>query len=57
MDDQDGPYVARRVYDYIFGNQELNLDDIPYAVDEATRALRDTGVLAARWAAFVHLGG
>jgi hypothetical protein len=57
MDDEDGPYIARRVYNSIFGKQELSLDDIPYALDEATRTLRDTGVPAARWAAFVHLGG
>jgi hypothetical protein len=57
MEDVDGPMVASWVYDAIFREQGLDLDDIPYALDEAVCRLRGEGVPASRWAAFVHMGG
>jgi hypothetical protein len=57
MDDEDGPAVAKRVYERIFQNDYLDLDDVPYALDEAVRDLRDSSVSAERWASYVHMGG
>jgi hypothetical protein len=56
MHDQDGPLVAKRVYECLFKNDNLDLDDVPYALDEAVRDLRDSGVPAERWALYVHMG-
>jgi len=58
MDDFDGPTVAKTVYEEIFkdGVQVVDLDAVPYALDLATRKLREKGLTAARWAPFVHLG-
>jgi hypothetical protein len=57
MHDTDGPKIARRVYESLFTQDQLDLDDIPYALDEAVCELRCSGVRSARWALFVHLGG
>jgi hypothetical protein len=57
MHDADGPVIARSVYDALFKNAYFDLDDIPYALDEAVEALRKSGVPAARWALFMHMGG
>jgi hypothetical protein len=57
MHDQDGPRVARCVYEHIFSSGRLDLDDVPYALDAATAMLREAGVPASRWALFVHMGG
>jgi hypothetical protein len=57
MHDKDGPEVARHFYERLLETDHLDLDDIPYALDEAVRVLRDAGVPASRWASFVHMGG
>jgi hypothetical protein len=57
MHDQDGPEIARRVYEALFLRDEVDLDDIPFALDEAVQALRASGVPASRWAPFMHMGG
>jgi hypothetical protein len=57
MHDADGPNVASRVYEALFRKDHLDLDDIPYALDEALESLRKAGVPAARWALFMHMGG
>jgi hypothetical protein len=59
MRDDDGPKVAEVFYDQLFKNERLDLDDIPYALDEAIRPLRgdDSPSPAEGWAAFVHMGG
>jgi CHAT domain-containing protein len=57
MHDEDGPRVARCVYEYLFKSGRLNLDDVPYALDAAVTMLREAGVPAERWALFVHMGG
>ena len=58
MGDVDGPVVARRVYEELFkGSEEyLDVNDIPYALDAATRELRVQGLHYCRWAPYVHLG-
>jgi hypothetical protein len=57
MHDEDGPKVARRVYEGLFEREQLDLDDVPYALDDAVQMLREAGVPPARWALFVHMGG
>ena len=58
MGDADGPRVAQRVYEELFREQGGNLDPdvVPYALDDAVRAMRKEGVPAERWALFIHLG-
>jgi uncharacterized protein YigE (DUF2233 family) len=57
MHDEDGPNVARWFYEALFARDTLDLDDIAYALDGAIAKLRDKGVSASRWAAFIHIGG
>jgi hypothetical protein len=57
MSDVDGPQVARWFYESLLGNEQVHLDDIAYALDEAVARLRAEGICAARWAPFVHIGG
>jgi hypothetical protein len=57
MSDEDGPQLARHVYEVFFEQDQLDLDDIPYALDAAVQALRSAGVPARRWALFMHMGG
>jgi hypothetical protein len=56
MDDLDGPFMARHIYSRVFQNGHLDLDAVPYAVDDAVRRLRESGVPASRWATYVHFG-
>jgi hypothetical protein len=57
MHDDDGPKLAQHFYEALFAQEALNLDDIPYALDEAIEHLRRQGVPAERWALFMHMGG
>jgi hypothetical protein len=57
MTDEDGPKVAKGMYERLFKKDKLDLDDIPYALDDAVRALREEGASAQRWAVFMHMGG
>jgi hypothetical protein len=57
MHDEDGPKLARLFYECLFAKETLELDDIAYALDEAVQGLRGQGVLAQRWALFMHMGG
>jgi hypothetical protein len=57
MHDEDGPKVARAFYEALFRSETLDLDDVPYALDEAVQTLRKAGVPAQRWALFMHMGG
>jgi hypothetical protein len=57
MCDEDGPKVAKGMYEWLFKKDKLDLVDIPYALDDAVRALREEGVPAKRWALYMHMGG
>jgi hypothetical protein len=57
MNDDDGPDVARWFYESLFAKEDLDFDGIAYALDGAIMKLRETGVPASRWAAFIHIGG
>jgi hypothetical protein len=57
MHDQDGPRIARVVYEELLRSDSLNDDDIPYALDAAVKKLREEGnVPSRRWATFIHVG-
>jgi hypothetical protein len=56
MSDADGPYVARRFYEKLFQDEKINVDTIPYALDEAILSLRGSGASPERWATFIHVG-
>jgi hypothetical protein len=49
--------VAKGMYERLFEKDQLDLDDIPYALDDAVRTLRNDGVPAERWALYMHMGG
>lgn len=57
MGDEDGPFVAKEVYEAIVREECMDLDTIPYALDEAVRKLRERRVPLHRWAPYIHLGG
>jgi hypothetical protein len=57
MSDEDGPRLARRFYDVLLEREQLDLDDIPYALDAAVQALRSASLPSRRWALFMHMGG
>jgi hypothetical protein len=56
MNDCDGPFVAKTFYKKLFESGTIDLDTIPYALDYAVRALRETGAPPERWATYVHMG-
>jgi hypothetical protein len=56
MDDIDGPFMAEHIYSRIFKNGQLDIGNVPFAVDEAVRELREMGVSVNRWATYVHFG-
>lgn len=55
MWDQDGPRVARAVYESLFESEELDPDAIPYALDDAVQHLRSLGLPPERWATYIHI--
>ncbi len=58
MNDEDGPRVAKTVYEQLFAGEDelLDPDAVPYALDDATRRLREQGLSPSRWAQYIHLG-
>jgi hypothetical protein len=56
MSDADGPLVAEWVYGTLFKKNVFDLEDIPYALDDAVQELRKRGAPTHRWATFMHIG-
>ncbi|KAF4616033.1 hypothetical protein D9613_011377 [Agrocybe pediades] len=58
MNDNDGPEVARSVYQALFKDPSRMLDPnaIPFALDAAVRKLQESGVHPSRWATYAHIG-
>jgi CHAT domain-containing protein len=58
MGDVDGPTVAKKVYEELFGGDEemLDFNVVPYALDDAVRKLRGQGLEPSRWAPYIHIG-
>ena len=56
MEDEDGPKVAKVVYEELTKGEMFDLEDVPYALDAAVQKLRDDNVAPHRWAPFIHMG-
>jgi hypothetical protein len=58
MRDVDGPRIVTEIYKQLFGGglDFVNPDDVPYALDDAIRKLREEGVHPIRWAPYIHIG-
>jgi hypothetical protein len=56
MADADGPIVAKSIYETLFKRETFDLNDVPYALDDAVRLLREQKVDTERWAVFMHIG-
>ena len=58
MGDVDGPIIARKVYEELFGgdSEHLDPDDVPYALDAAVALLRKRGMPTSLWATYIHIG-
>jgi hypothetical protein len=58
MADSDGPTVVDFIYDEVLRDypDSISLERIPFALDAATRKLRDEGVPFSRWATYIHIG-
>jgi hypothetical protein len=56
MGDVDGPRVAKSVYEAFLKEKALEPDTIAYALDDAVRQLRSSGIPLYRWAPYIHMG-
>ncbi|KIM42751.1 hypothetical protein M413DRAFT_444422 [Hebeloma cylindrosporum] len=58
MNDNDGPLIARSIYEEVFKDPTASLDPkvIPYALDRAVQKLQQNGVHPSRWATYIHVG-
>jgi len=58
MNDNDGPLVARTIYEELFKNPTASLkpEIVPYALDLAVQKLQQNGVHPSRWATYIHVG-
>jgi hypothetical protein len=60
MRDLEGPIVAESIYSALFPAGDdaefLDPDAVPYALDDAIRKLRDSGLDPSFWATYVHIG-
>jgi hypothetical protein len=56
LGDEDGPFVAKEVYRQLLSKDTLELDDIPYALDQAVQKLRIATPSPGRWATYIHMG-
>ena len=58
MNDNDGPLIARSIYEELFKDPRASLDPnvIPYALDCAIQKLHHNGVHPSRWATYIHMG-
>ncbi|THU83224.1 hypothetical protein K435DRAFT_689904 [Dendrothele bispora CBS 962.96] len=59
MADKDGSDLAETIYQQLLTEAvkaSVDCDVIPYALDDATRAMQQKGLPPERWAQFVHFG-
>jgi hypothetical protein len=60
MSDQQGPIIAESLYSSLFNSDQqsdsLDLDSVPYALDEAVLKLRNSGLDPSFWATYIHIG-
>jgi hypothetical protein len=56
MNDSDGPFVAQHFYTSLLKGPNIDVNSVPYALDDAVAALRSKGVPPGQWATFIHMG-
>jgi hypothetical protein len=56
MRDEDGPFIAKHFYKKLFKGDTIDVTTVPYALDAAITALRESGASPERWATFIHMG-
>jgi hypothetical protein len=56
MNDGDGPGIATTIYRELYKGKMLDLDAVPFALDNAVRKMRESGVPPCRWAPYIHMG-
>jgi hypothetical protein len=56
MGDVDGPFIATRFYKKLLEGATIDVNSVPYALDDAVSALRMSGASPERWATFIHMG-
>lgn len=56
MNDEDGPFIARTVYQEFMKAKMLTPAVFPYALDLAVSKLRDMGAPPHRWVPYIHVG-
>jgi hypothetical protein len=56
MTDVDGPLVSNHFYTKLFDSDQIDVDSVAYALDQAVTALRMSGAPPERWATFIHMG-
>ena len=56
MNDDDGPRISATVYKELLTSEYLDMDVIPYALDDAVQKLRQMGAPPHRWAPYIHMG-
>lgn len=56
MEDADGPNVAHTVYSTLVQEDEIDYDDILYALDIAIQRVRTEGVSPYQGATYIHTG-
>ena len=60
MADQDGPDIAREIYERLFikegGEMRSQLEDTAVALDTVMNLMRKDGLPPSRWAQYVHYG-
>jgi hypothetical protein len=56
MNDSDGPRIAKAVYGELFKGDFVDLDVVPFALDNAVHALRVSGAPPSRWVPYIHIG-
>jgi CHAT domain-containing protein len=54
--DDDGPKVAQEVYSRMFKDGKPNRKEAAYALHEAMKLLRESGVGCVSWVPFIHIG-
>ncbi|KAK7689945.1 hypothetical protein QCA50_006585 [Cerrena zonata] len=56
IDDEDGPVIAKMVYEHLFRNGRPDTSEAALALHMAVNKLREQGVSVMRWAPFIHVG-
>jgi hypothetical protein len=53
---EDGPVVAKEIYNELLRGDVVNFDYVPCALNAAVRKLRAQGLSPSRWTPYIHTG-